>query len=94
MYNAPGVLTLLSAPLTWLDTRGAGAGWEEEAEGEDSLANTGEAVTTLELVTRLLGAGLAQENIGVISPYWAQVAAIRSVPEAAVMMMIMMMTLT
>ena len=72
------LLTLLDRPLTWLDTRGAGAGWEEEAEGEDSLANTGEAVTTLDLVTRLLGAGLAQEHIGVISPYWAQVATIRS----------------
>ena len=35
-------------------------------------------MTTLDLVTRLLGAGLAQENIGVISPYWAQVATIRS----------------
>ena len=46
-------------------------------EGEDSLANTGEAVTTLDLVTGLLGAGLAQENIRVISPYWAQVATIR-----------------
>jgi len=73
-----GLLSLLSRPLTWLDTRGAGPGWEEEAEGEDSLANTGEAVTSLELVTRLLGAGLGQENIGVISPYWAQVATIRS----------------
>ena len=80
MVTASGLLSLLSCPLTWLDTRGAGPGWEEEAEGEDSLANTGEAVTSLELVTRLLGAGLGQENIGVISPYWAQVATIRSVP--------------
>ena len=77
-HYASGLLKLLSCPLTWLDTRGAGPGWEEEAEGEDSLANTGEAVTSLELVTRLLGAGLSQENIGVISPYWAQVATIRS----------------
>ena len=46
--------------------------------GGGGLANTGEAVTTLDLVTRLLGAGLAQENIGVISPYWAEVATIRS----------------
>ena len=36
-------------------------------------------MTTLDLVTRLLGAGLAMEDIGVISPYWAQVATIRSV---------------
>ena len=35
-------------------------------------------MTTLDLVTRLLGAGLAMEDIGVISPYWAQVATIRS----------------
>ena len=79
-HHASGLLALLSSPLTWLDTRNAGPAWEEEEEGEDSLANTGEAVTSLELVTRLLVAGLSQENIGVISPYWAQVATIRSVP--------------
>ena len=75
----PGLLRLLSAPLTWLDTRGAGAGWEEELEGEESVANTGEAVTVMDLVSGLVEAGLGQEDIGVISPYWAQVATIRSV---------------
>ena len=61
-------------PLLWLDTEGEG--WEEDQEDE-SISNVGEAVTVADIVNKMVTQGVDQSHIGVISPYWAQVALIR-----------------
>ena len=66
---------LLSSPLLWLDTRGKD--WGEDLEDEESVSNIGEAVMVANVVSVLTNLGIAQRDIGVISPYWAQVALIR-----------------
>ena len=63
-------------PLLWLDTAGEGEGWAEDAEDE-SVSNVGEAVVVADLVNKMVSQGVEQGHIGVISPYWAQVALIR-----------------
>lgn len=67
---------LVSSPMLWLDTRGKD--WLEDVEDEESVSNIGEAVMVASVVALLTNLGLAQRDIGVISPYWAQVALIRS----------------
>lgn len=59
-------------PLLLIDT--AGQDMEELAEGSGSRSNAGEAGLALTHVRRLVAAGLKPQDIGVISPYSAQVS--------------------
>ena len=68
--------TGLDSPMVWMDT--AGHHWSEDVEDEESISNIGEAILTMERVTSLVSAGVAPGDIGVITPYWAQVSLIRS----------------
>lgn len=63
-------------PVLFIDT--AGKGFEERRhEGDESLLNEGEAALVIARARELLDAGLAQEELAVISPYRAQAAHIR-----------------
>jgi len=82
LCDLPGVST---TPLTarahlWVDTAGASA---DEARDpiSRSLANPGEARLVAHIVDQLQQAGVAAHDIGVITPYSAQVAALRVLPE-------------
>jgi superfamily I DNA and/or RNA helicase len=78
LCDLPGVEAnpLTEAPVTFLDT--AGAGYEEgrEPEGESRL-NPQEADLVVRKVRALLGAGVRAEDVGVIAPYSAQVRLLR-----------------
>ena len=67
---------MFTAPLLWLDT--VDEDWGEDVEDEESISNIGEAVVVADIVNRVVTAGLKQEQVGVITPYWAQVSLIRS----------------
>ena len=72
----PGT-TLDAPPLLFLDS--AGKGWEEVAPpGSESLENPGEADVVIARARALLAAGLAPEQIAVITPYRAQAARLAS----------------
>jgi superfamily I DNA and/or RNA helicase len=76
----PGA-TLDAPPLLFLDS--AGKGWEEVApEGSESLENPGEAEVVIARARALLAAGLAPEQIAVITPYRAQAARMAPALEA------------
>jgi hypothetical protein len=63
-------------PVEFIDT--AGAGWEEEIEPDgQSRLNRREADLLARQVQGLLSAGIAVEQIGVITPYAAQVRRLR-----------------
>jgi ATP-dependent RNA/DNA helicase IGHMBP2 len=63
--------------LTLLDT--AGKGWaEERPEGSESLRNPGEAARIVREVQALIASGVPSEEIGVITPYAAQVQLLRT----------------
>ncbi len=63
---------LTETPVTYFDT--AGAGWEEEVEPDgESRLNREEAALIAQLVEELREAGLAPSDVGVITPYAAQV---------------------
>jgi ATP-dependent RNA/DNA helicase IGHMBP2 len=65
-----------TAPFLWIDT--AGCGFEETADAHDgSKANADEARLVARHVRALLEAGIPPEAIGVITPYNAQVQALR-----------------
>jgi superfamily I DNA and/or RNA helicase len=64
-------------PLFFVDTAGADLEEDREAEG-DSLFNEGEAAIAAAHVTALLDAGVRGEEIGVVTPYNAQVNLLRS----------------
>jgi ATP-dependent RNA/DNA helicase IGHMBP2 len=65
------------APVQLVDA--AGKGWaEERPDGSASLRNPGEAERVVREVQALRAAGLRPDEIGVISPYAAQVALLRS----------------
>jgi predicted DNA helicase len=69
-------LPLTQTPVEFIDT--AGAGFEEEEEpGGESRLNPREADLTCRRVYALLAAGLAADNLGVITPYAAQVRLLR-----------------
>ena len=60
-------------PLLLLDT--AGCDMEEDCEeGSDSRRNEGEAKVALAHAQKLLAMGLTPEDVGIITPYSAQVA--------------------
>ncbi|GIL45596.1 hypothetical protein Vafri_2803 [Volvox africanus] len=83
---APSVATLsgcgqvedvgLFPVLLLVDTAGCGFEEQQEAEGS-SYANFGEAKAVMVYVRRLVNRGIAAHNIGVITPYNAQVALIK-----------------
>ncbi len=60
--------------LVLIDTAGCSME-EEEEEGGESRANPGEARAALAHVRRLLAAGVRAADVGVITPYNAQVRA-------------------
>jgi superfamily I DNA and/or RNA helicase len=65
--------------LCLVDTAGCDMGEEQDEAG--SSFNQGEALVVREYLHRLLQAGITQEQIGVLTPYAAQVAALtRSSP--------------
>jgi len=67
---------LTGEPVEFVDT--AGAGWEEELEPDgQSRLNRREAELLAKKVRSLLEAGLQTEQIGVITPYAAQVRLLR-----------------
>lgn len=69
-------LTGAEKPVLFLDT--AGKGLEESlSPGSASLINEGEAEVVIEWAKSLLDAGLAPEQLAIISPYRAQAEAIR-----------------
>lgn len=67
---------LTDAPLTFIDTAGAGYDEEREENGESRL-NRQEAELVLAQVDRLLQAGVTAADIAVITPYSAQVRLLR-----------------
>jgi superfamily I DNA and/or RNA helicase len=78
LCDLPGVARepLTATPLAFIDT--AGAGYDEglEPDGE-SRRNVEEAGVALRKATALLAAGVAAEDIAIISPYAAQVRLLR-----------------
>jgi ATP-dependent RNA/DNA helicase IGHMBP2 len=63
---------LNTAPLQFIDT--AGAGYDESSEAaSESLCNESEAELIIKKTQALLDAGLSAADIGIISPYSAQV---------------------
>ncbi len=68
--------SLVSEPVTFIDT--AGAGWEEELEPDgQSRWNPKEALLVLDKVRQLQAAGLSPRDMAVITPYAAQVRLLR-----------------
>jgi ATP-dependent RNA/DNA helicase IGHMBP2 len=78
LCDLPGVETnaLTEAPVTFVDTAGAGYEEEREPEGESRL-NAREADLVVGKVRALLEAGVRAEDVGVIAPYSAQVRLLR-----------------
>ena len=75
--SAASDLPLLTAPLEFIDT--AGAGYEEQLEPDgESRVNPQEAELVHRLVERLIASGVPAESIGVIAPYSAQVRLLRT----------------
>lgn len=74
---APLLTTALDAPpFLFLDT--AGKGFDESREpGTESLRNEGEAELVVARARELLAAGLAPEQLAVITPYSAQASLVR-----------------
>ena len=74
--------TVDAPPLVFLDT--SGRGWEEErAEGDASTRNPGEARCVVQRLTELLAAGLAPDELAVITPYAAQASLLRELASEA-----------
>lgn len=74
---------LRPGPLLMVDT--AGKGWEERRVGDDpSTSNPAQAARTAAEVRRLLGRGVAPADVGVITPYDAQVRLLRGLLDAEV----------
>jgi predicted DNA helicase len=78
LCDLPGVRAepLTEAPLTFIDT--AGAGYDEEPEEDtESRLNPQEAGLAARYVRRLLDAGVAPADVAVIAPYAGQVRRLR-----------------
>ena len=65
------------SPLMFIDTEGHGEG-ETGGAGGQSISNFGEALVAVEVVEALMAAGLSEDMVGMISPYWAQAGLLRS----------------
>jgi len=78
LRDLPGVSTtpLTGTPVEFIDTAGAGFDEEDEPDGESRL-NPREAELIGRQVQALLQAGVPAANIGVITPYAAQVRRLR-----------------
>ena len=78
LRDLPGVeeAEASAAPLWFVDTAGCGYDEETEAEGE-SKENAGEAEAAARLVEGLAALGVPPADIGVITPYSAQVRRLR-----------------
>jgi hypothetical protein len=83
LTDLPGVAetTLTAAPMLWIDT--AGAALEERREPvSGSLENPGEVRILRLALDRLRSAGVRPEDVAVLTPYSAQLAALRrALPE-------------
>lgn len=66
----------LKNPLVLVDT--AGCSFEESGGANESKWNEGEAKVVVALVSRLIAAGVAPKDVGIISPYNAQVDLLRN----------------
>ena len=67
---------LTDEPVVFFDTAGAEYDEQLEPDGESKL-NVGEARLIVKLVNELVDAGVAEQQIGVIAPYAAQVRLLR-----------------
>ncbi len=67
---------LLDTPIEFIDTAGAEFDEELESEGSSKL-NPKEADLIVELVSHIIDAGVAPEDVAVIAPYAAQVRLVR-----------------
>lgn len=79
LEQLPGVAAdpMRPGPLCFVDT--AGKGFDElRSAGDTSLSNPGQAERTAREVRRLLGRGLAAEDLAVITPYDAQARTLRA----------------
>jgi predicted DNA helicase len=78
LADLPGIaaMPMTQTPVELLDTAGAGFDEEVEAEGESRL-NREEAALVARKTRQLLEAGVAPEDIAVITPYAAQVRLLR-----------------
>lgn len=63
-------------PARFVDT--AGLGYDEERDGLGSYHNPGELALVVRVVTALLQSGVLPEDIGVITPYSAQLTRVRA----------------
>ncbi|KAJ2958002.1 hypothetical protein NQZ79_g6351 [Umbelopsis isabellina] len=61
-------------PVVFIDTAGAGILEAQDDEEEESKLNEGEVDKVVEHVDKLIAANVQQEDIGVITPYTAQVS--------------------
>jgi superfamily I DNA and/or RNA helicase len=79
LCDLPGVQAtpLTEAPVTFIDTAGAGYDEEQEPDGESRL-NPQEADLAARKVRQLLAAGVLAEDVAVIAPYAAQVRRLRA----------------
>ncbi|PRW39069.1 DNA-binding SMUBP-2 isoform B [Chlorella sorokiniana] len=84
MAGVPGAGAAAAELPVLLLIDSAGCDMEEQAEEEgDSKWNDGEAKVVMEHVQRLMAAGISPADIGIITPYNAQVARLRELrPEA------------
>lgn len=73
---AVAAVPLTQTAVTFIDTAGAGYDEEQEEDG-DSRFNREEAEFAIQQVQKLLEAGVAAEEIALISPYSAQVRLLR-----------------
>ncbi|KAK9474282.1 P-loop containing nucleoside triphosphate hydrolase protein [Dipodascopsis tothii] len=76
LADLPGVAATdaTTAPVVWLDTQGGDFDETVPADDADSRSNDLEAWAVVRHVAELVGAGVAPADIGVVSPYSAQVA--------------------
>ncbi|XP_021740949.1 DNA-binding protein SMUBP-2-like isoform X1 [Chenopodium quinoa] len=77
LYDLEGVkkTTATEATILLIDT--AGCDMEEKKDEEDSTLNDGEAEVAIAHAKRLIDSGVQASNIGIITPYNAQVVALR-----------------
>lgn len=77
LRSAPSVAAAAVSPAaTWLDT--AGMGFDEERDGTESLHNPGELRLLTRLWEELRAEGVAPADVGVVTPYRAQLLRVRA----------------